>query len=98
MKYTLTLTLGLTVTFCTNQENSDVMKYTLNLTLGLIVTFWTNQENSAVMKYTLTLTLGLILTFCTNQEKCGCNEIHTNPNLNPRFDPNFLHKSRKMRV
>ena len=54
------------------------------------------------MKYTLTLTLTLrlTLTFCTNQEKYGCNEIHTNtnPNLNTRFNPNFLHKSKKMRL
>ena len=56
------------------------------------------------MKYiitlTLTLTLGLTLTFCTNQEKYGCNEIHTNPNLNlnSKFNHNFLDKSRKMRL
>ena len=82
------------------------MKYTLTLTLtiGLTLTFYTNQENTVVMKYvltlTLTLTLGLTLTFCTNQEKYGCNEIHTNPNpnLNPRFNPNLLNKSRKIRL
>ena len=37
MKYTLTLTstLGLILTFCTNQENIAVMKYTLTQTLTL---------------------------------------------------------------
>ena len=84
MKYKLilTLTVGLTLTFYTNQEKWDVMKYTLTLNL--------------------TLTLGLILTFYTNQEKYAFNEIHNNPNfnlnLNRRFNPNVLYKSRKMRL